>query len=76
MVYSNQNIPCVFCKFVLLYMTIPALLFTYQILKFMDIKIANRSFENVSQFKCLGTTVTNQNLIQEEIKRRLNSGNA
>jgi hypothetical protein len=27
-------------------------------------------------FKYLGTTVTNQNLIQEEIKRRLNSGNA
>jgi hypothetical protein len=32
-----------------------------------DIKIANRSFENVSQFKYLGMTVTNQNLIQEEI---------
>jgi hypothetical protein len=29
----------------------------------------------VSQFKYLKTTVTNQNLIQEEIKRRLNSGN-
>jgi hypothetical protein len=28
-----------------------------------DIKIANRSFENVSQFKYLGTTVTNKNLI-------------
>jgi hypothetical protein len=41
-----------------------------------DIKIGKRSFENVSQFKYLGTTVTNQNLIQEEIKRRLNSGNA
>jgi hypothetical protein len=41
-----------------------------------DIKIANRSFENVAQFKHLGTTVTNQNLIQEEIQRRLNYGNA
>jgi hypothetical protein len=41
-----------------------------------DIKIANRSFENVSQFKYLGTTVTNQNLIQEEMKKRLNSVNA
>jgi hypothetical protein len=41
-----------------------------------DIKIANRSFENVLQFKYLGTTVTNQNLIQEETKTRLNSGNA
>jgi hypothetical protein len=30
----------------------------------------------VSQFKYLGMTITNQNLIQEEIKRRLNSGNA
>jgi hypothetical protein len=30
----------------------------------------------VSQFKYLETTVTNQNLIQDEIKRRLNSGNA
>jgi hypothetical protein len=30
----------------------------------------------MSQLQYLGTTVTNQNLIQEEIKRRLNSGNA
>jgi hypothetical protein len=34
-----------------------------------DIKIANGSFENVSQLRYLGTSVTNQNLIQEEIKR-------
>jgi hypothetical protein len=40
------------------------------------IKIANRSFENVPQFKYLGMTVTNQNLIKEEIKKKLNSGNA
>jgi hypothetical protein len=39
------------------------------------IKIANRSSKNVAQFNHLGTTVTNQNFIQEEIKRRLNSGN-
>jgi hypothetical protein len=41
-----------------------------------DIKIANRCFEIVAQFKYLGTTVTYQNLIHEEIKIRLNSGNA
>jgi hypothetical protein len=41
-----------------------------------DIKIGNRSFGNVPQFKYLEITVTNKNLIQEEIKRRLNSGNA
>jgi hypothetical protein len=41
-----------------------------------DIKIANRSFENVSHFKCLGMTVTNQRLIQKEIKSPLNYGNA
>jgi hypothetical protein len=33
-------------------------------------------YGNVSQFKYLGTTVAYQNLIQEEIKRTLSSGNA
>jgi hypothetical protein len=41
-----------------------------------NIKKGGRSFENVAQFKYLGTTVTNQNLIQEEIKRIWNSGNS
>jgi hypothetical protein len=41
-----------------------------------NIKTDNRSFENVSQFKYLRTTLTNQNLIQEEVKRKLNSDNA
>jgi hypothetical protein len=40
-----------------------------------DIKVGNRCFENVEQFRYLGTTVTSQNLIQEEINKRLNSGN-
>jgi hypothetical protein len=41
-----------------------------------DIKVANRSFENASEFIYLGMTITNQNMIQEEIERRLNSGKA
>jgi len=41
-----------------------------------SIKIDNSSFERVEQFKYLGTTLTNRNSIQEEIKSRLQSGNA
>jgi hypothetical protein len=33
-----------------------------------DIKIANRSFENVSQFIIQGTTVTNRNMIRRKLK--------
>jgi hypothetical protein len=40
-----------------------------------SIKIANRSFEDMAKFRYLGTTLTDRNCMQEEIKRRLNSGN-
>jgi hypothetical protein len=39
-------------------------------------KTDNSSFERVDEFKYLGTILTNQNSIQEEIKSRLKSGNA
>jgi hypothetical protein len=41
-----------------------------------SIKIANRSSEDVVKFRYLGTTLTDQNCMDEEIKSRLNSGNA
>jgi len=39
-------------------------------------KIDNSSFERVEAFKFLGTALTNQSSIQEEIKSRLKSRNA
>jgi hypothetical protein len=38
------------------------------------IQIGDESFETVEQCKYLGTTLTNQNYIHEEIKSRLKSG--
>ena len=42
----------------------------------LNIVIGNLSFENVEKFRYLGVTVTNTNDIREEIKRRINMGNA
>jgi len=41
-----------------------------------SVRIGNSTFERVEEFKYLGTTLTNQNSIPEEIKNRLRSGNA
>jgi len=40
------------------------------------VRIDNSTFERVEEFKYLGTTLTNQNSIPEEIKSRLRSENA
>jgi hypothetical protein len=41
-----------------------------------NIKIANKSLENVEKLRYLGVELTNQNLINGEIKNRFNPGNA
>ena len=40
------------------------------------VTIDNNTFQRVEDFKYLGTTLTHQNFIAEEIKSRLRSGNA
>jgi len=41
-----------------------------------SVRIGNSTFERVEEFKFLGTSLTNQNSILEEINGRLRSGNA
>jgi len=44
--------------------------------RIQSVRIDNSTFERVEGFKYLGTSLTNQNSIGEEIKNRLRSGNA
>ena len=44
--------------------------------RIQSVRIDNSTFERVEEFKYLGTNLTNQNCIAEEIKSRLRSGNA
>jgi hypothetical protein len=41
-----------------------------------NMRIDNESFEKVAKFRYLGTTLINKNDINDEIKSKLNSGNA
>jgi heptaprenylglyceryl phosphate synthase len=41
-----------------------------------SIKVVNRSFEDVAEFRYLGTTLTDQNCVHIEIMSGLNLGNA
>jgi hypothetical protein len=41
-----------------------------------NINLANRSFINIARLRYMGMIVTNQNLIQKEIKSRLSLANA
>jgi hypothetical protein len=51
-------------------------MYLFSCLTYPVMKIDNSPFERVEEVKYLGTTLTNKNSIQEEIKSRLNSGNA
>ena len=44
--------------------------------RIQSVRIDNKNLERVEEFKYLGTNLTNQNCIAEEIKSRLSSGNA
>ena len=65
-------ISCLFLLFCLFYVLLKQHIYNL----IHSVRIDNSTFERVEEFKYLGTTLTNQNSIAEEIKSRLRSGNA
>lgn len=51
-------------------------LLTHQQGQNRNINTANRTSENAAEFKCLVTTLTNQNSVQENMESKLLLGNA
>jgi len=52
------------------------MLLTHQQGQNRNISTANRTSENAAKFKCLVTTLTNQNSVHEDVKSKLRSENA
>ena len=50
--------------------------FSFSTYSIHSVRMDNSTFERVEEFKYLGTALTNQNSIAEEIKSRLSSRNA
>ena len=57
-------------------MKVTNIIILFYIIANAHIKIGSNSYEKVETFKYLGSLLTNQNSIQEEIKRRLKAGNS
>jgi hypothetical protein len=52
------------------------MLLTHQQVQNRNINTANRTSEYAAEFKCLVTTLTNQNSVHEDMKSKLPLGNA
>jgi hypothetical protein len=76
-VYSSDNTPIYISFFSTFAQTkVKACCFLLNRKQVKTIKLVEIAFENVPQFNYLGRAVTNKNLIQEGIRRKLNSANA
>jgi len=77
-IYHSSQYRCTFRKY-----NVCSIQFKYMVMsrdqnarQIHSVRIDNSTFERVEEFKYLGTSLTNQNSIAEEIKSRLRSGSA